>query len=713
MRETLDFSNRYRMKGVSELKRKGKRLLRMSPHELAVRSAELGWGFRERLFARLGGSFGEELDSTTAQALLEEAWSLPFYFRKPVGIAEAPQQSFATFFPGRKKAILEKAEAICAGTRRLNGQDVTFLGEDLDWHLDWETRDHFPVKFYRDIPTLSSPRRADLKRVWENNRHQFLTTLGQAYFLTRRQRYSECATRLLDSWIQANPPYQGVNWKEGLEVGLRLLSWVWTLQLLQDAPGLRGLACRRLLTCLSLQRDYLERHLSLYSSPNTHLLGEALALFVVGLMFPELGNSDRTVARAMRILETELKKQVEEDGSHREKSSYYHCYALDMYLLATVLGKQRGIQFSPSWEKRIQKMAEFLLAILRPDGSLARFGDDDGGRTLRLNHEDYYHPRPLLALAAVMFERGDFKFAAGELPEEVWWILGSEGARQYLELPTRKPAHGVVHFPNAELSVLRTGWSSDALWLSCQSQPIDRWTPGHSHAALLSFELFADEKPLIVDPGTYTYQTGSLWREHFRSMQAHNLVQINHMECLVPAGPFGWKIPQGLEAIPAATPLPNRLRLGYRAAYANRCGMQHIRTIVVESPRVVSIRDTLEGTGRHWVVFWLHFAPGSRVRMKGNSTFTVLVHGTILNLVLQGFASFRWRVWEGSENPMGGWVSPRFGCKVPAAALCIEESINFPSERKMELMIEPESPLDVPSDQGVTVINPGLVQGKE
>ena len=154
----LDFSNRYRMKGVSELKRKGKRLLRMSPHELAVRSAELGWGFRERLFARLGGSFGEELDSTTAQALLEEAWSLPFYFRKPVGIGEAPQQSFATFFPGRKKAILEKAEAICAGTRRLNGQDVTFLGEDLDWHLDWETASHRGSTASRSASVMRPPR---------------------------------------------------------------------------------------------------------------------------------------------------------------------------------------------------------------------------------------------------------------------------------------------------------------------------------------------------------------------------------------------------------------------------------------------------------------------------------------------------------------------------------------------------------------------------
>jgi hypothetical protein len=36
---------------------------------------------------------------------------------------------------------------------------------------------------------------------------------------------------------------------------------------------------------------HLEFNLSVYYSPNTHLLGEALALFVIGLAFPELPQS--------------------------------------------------------------------------------------------------------------------------------------------------------------------------------------------------------------------------------------------------------------------------------------------------------------------------------------------------------------------------------------------------------------------------------------
>jgi len=677
-------------RNVPDLARQLTRLLLMSPREIAARSAERWWGWRESLTA--GHDVADGLDTVGGPILSQQIRSRPFYFCKEGSDSSGLAQRFRELFPERQDAILQEAESICAGSLRLFQQSVDFADDRIDWHRDWKTGKCLPVVFYRKIFALDPAWGADFKRVWETNRQQFLVKLGQAYLLTQRQRYVECAVALINSWIESNPPYLGVNWKEGLEEGLRLLSWLWTLRMIADAPVLTTENERRILASLKLQRDHIERHLSLYSSPNTHLLGEALALFTVGLMFPELGRGKQVGARALWILEEQLDRQVAEDGSHREKAAYYHCYALDMYLLATVLGTQHGLAFSSLWMSRVERMAEFLLSIVRPDGSLARFGDDDGGRTIRLAAEDYYHPAALLAVAAVLFERGDFKRVVGKPPEEVFWILGPEGVLRYEQLVEREPTKQKMWFGDAQLAVLRTGCEPKELWLAFQQQPMGMLTAGHSHAGLLSFELFMDGKPVIVDPGTCTYGIEGPWRDHFRRIEAHNGVQIDREQSYLPAGPFRWERRNSIELLSPRSWPDGGVRLGYRTKRARRKPLQHLRTIVVDSPRTLFIHDRFEGTGKHWLTFWLHFGLGSRLRRTAKDVFEVLLGTMVMQLALEGFGSFQCRIWEGSEDPIAGWVSPSFDYRVPAPTLCIEEEADLPAERTIRLSIPRPQP---------------------
>jgi hypothetical protein len=388
---------------------------------------------------------------------------------------------------------------------------------------------------------------------------------------------------------------------------------------------------------------------------------------------------------------------VAQDGSHREKATYYHCYALDMYLLATVLGIQHDIALTAHWLNRVEKMAEFLLWIVRPDGSLARFGDDDGGRTIRLADEDYYHPGALLAVAAVLFERADFKQAAGELPEEVFWIFGPEGARRYSRLAQQQPLRSSVWFPEAHLAVMRTGWGPKDLWLACQEQPMGMLTAGHSHEALLSFELVVDGKPLIVDPGTYTYAATGPWRDHFRRLEAHNGVQIDSEACQVPAGPFRWRFTNAVEPLSPADWPERGVKLGYRNHSAGGRWFQHLRTFVVaESAQAVSLQDDFEGMGKHRLTFWLHFAPGCRLHRKGQREFEIELGDTRVLLVLEGFGICGCPVWEGSQSPVAGWVSPGFDHKLPAPTLCLKDEAELPATRTIRLTVQSNSEQERP-----------------
>ena len=89
-----------------------------------------------------------------------------------------------------------------------------------------------------------------------------------------------------------------------------------------------------LLLGLDVQLRQVERNLSWYFSPNTHLLGEALALYVCR---PHLAGVLATAKWARiggDILVGEIDRQVLGDGFHVERSTHYHRYALDFYLLA-------------------------------------------------------------------------------------------------------------------------------------------------------------------------------------------------------------------------------------------------------------------------------------------------------------------------------------------------------------------------------------------
>ena len=89
-----------------------------------------------------------------------------------------------------------------------------------------------------------------------------------------------------------------------------------------------------LLLGLDRQLTLVEQNLSRYFSPNTHLLGEALALYVVGRALPELRRAAKWEQLGRTVLVEQIARQIHADGGHAELSTHYHRYTLDFYLLA-------------------------------------------------------------------------------------------------------------------------------------------------------------------------------------------------------------------------------------------------------------------------------------------------------------------------------------------------------------------------------------------
>jgi hypothetical protein len=174
--------------------------------------------------------------------------------------------------------LIATADAILQHRFPLLGITVD-TGPEIQWRRDYSRRIETGLQYFRRIPYLDATQSGDHKRIWELNRHQHLVLLAQAWLLTGHPPYLKEILAQLESWTAANPLQRGINWTSALEVAFRALSWIWLYHLAgKELPA-------AFLELLYQHGRHLEPNLSHYFSPNTHLLGEAVALHALGLMF--------------------------------------------------------------------------------------------------------------------------------------------------------------------------------------------------------------------------------------------------------------------------------------------------------------------------------------------------------------------------------------------------------------------------------------------
>ncbi len=441
-------------------------------------------------------------------------------------------------------------------------------GPEIDWRRDYVHNVTTEPKYFRLIPYLDFSRAGDHKIVWELNRHQHLVILAQAFQKTGRTEFVAETVSQLQSWFTTNPFMRGINWTSALEVAFRALSWTWVYSLISAA--MPQAFRRQFLNGIYQHGCYLEYNLSVYFSPNTHLLGEAVALHALGVLFPAFPKAQRWKTLGGEVVRDCLQKQVRDDGSHFEQSTYYHVYALDFFLLHDALGGALP-------KETLARMADYLDAILGPRRILPFLGDDDGGRL--------FHPY------------GDRdKFGRSSL------------------FTQPKPRISRL-FPNAGIAVL----IEDDLQIIADFGSFGEGSGGHSHSDTLSVVAFLGDEEILIDPGTYTYIAEPHMREWFRGSAAHNTIRVDGLDQATPAGPFRWRDPPVCEAVSL-----NEGICRYR-------GITHRRTIALENHRL-TIEDQLEGpAGEHLVEQFWHpgeamngFRIGKRSEISIDPTFEIV-----------------------------------------------------------------------------------------
>ena len=123
--------------------------------------------------------------------------------------------------------MIAAADEILGGSRTLLGV-TRYDMEDPDWFFDPVTGRCAPSSEYCfGIDHRSETVTGNIKQVWELSRLQHVTVLAAAFALSGEEAYANRAASHLRSWWAKNPFLSGVHWTSGIEVGLRLITWVW------------------------------------------------------------------------------------------------------------------------------------------------------------------------------------------------------------------------------------------------------------------------------------------------------------------------------------------------------------------------------------------------------------------------------------------------------------------------------------------------------
>lgn len=567
-------------------------------------------------------------------------------------------------FAGRvEEKLIDRARRIIEGRFDLLGLRDLHFGNPPDWHLEPVSGKRAPLVHWSRIDYLDPEVAGDKKITWELNRHQYFTTLGRAYWLTNDEVYAQTFAYHLNSWMDNNAPKVGINWASSLEVAFRSISWLWAFYFFKDSVHLNSVLFLRILKFLHLHARHLETYLSTYFSPNTHLTGEALGLYYLGTLLPEFRNASRWRTTGLSILLAELDRHVRADGVYFEQSSYYHRYTTDFYTHLYILLKANGEQVEARLKNKLTALVEHLMYITRPDGTTPLFGDDDGGRLVMLDERAMDDFRTTLSTAAALFNRADYKYVAIDAAEETLWLLGSEGVRSFDRLVAQVPAQTSNAFPEGGYYVMRDGWTRESNYLLIDCGPHGSLGGAHAHADALAFDLAANGRTLLVDPGTYTYTGSAKMRDLFRESAAHNTLTIDNKSSSLPDGAFKWK--HTAQTTLCAWLSHDRFNLfeGAHDGYERLDNpATHSRALFFLKGDYWVMRDRVHTRGAHRYDLHFHFTPETNPRADTQTDVAALRERPA---GANGIEIFVCGI-EGAGRREDGWVSRCYAERSPA-----------------------------------------------
>ena len=579
-------------------------------------------------------------------------------------------------------ALISSADQIVAD--RLSFFDLTNqnIGDPINWHKDLSANKSGPMRHctfvdYRDFEVFG-----DCKLVWEPNRHHQLVVLARAFVVTGNTKYANKLVGLIIHWIDNNPFGKGMNWKSPLELGIRLINWVWSLDLIRDSGGLNDEVWTRIQQAVFSSVWDIQRKYSRGSSANNHLIGEAAGVFVAASYFKTLPDAETLAAESRSILEREIIAQTFTDGCTREHAFGYQLFVIQFFTITAIVAERCGEPMSDKYLDRLHRMYDFVAELSRDSGRPPSMGDADDGYVLDLGDKPS-SPANLISVGAQLFN--DPSLQIGGPSQSCFWLFG----RSQFNKDKDRRMNGSIAYPESGYFLLRSSEDTRrdggaSVFFDCAELGYGA-IAAHGHADCLSITMSVSGIDIFVDPGTYDYFTYPDWREYFRSTAAHNTLEIDGNSQSISSGPFMWSS----RAIPRLLDWSDDERqtsaCGEHDGYSSESEqIVHRRRISLDKQTSeLSVVDDVQCSESHIVRRYFHLSPEcSATRVDSREIH--IVNGT-MRLSIHHSAA-RSEIIQATENEKIGWVSTGYHRREKSSCIVLIDEIDQSASLAMRVV---------------------------
>jgi len=339
--------------------------------------------------------------------------------------------NFANYIDKEQKDdIISSANKYLNHTFNLLGSGDVKL-ESIDWHFDFKSGYRWgPGKFYKDYVQEKTPGFADVKVTRELSRCHHFLLLGEAYLITKDEKYTkEFLSQILD-WIDENPLMYSINWGCTMDVSIRAVNWIWSLGMFIDSNLLSMNKLIKIFISLYEHGWYIYRHPEKsFENNHNHYISDLVGQIFLGILFRDLSEPKRWLKVGMRELFKEMRWQILPSGVDYERSTSYHRLVNELLTSAIIILKRNNFEIPLDIWYRLEKMHEFVMYYMKPDGTAPIIGDQDNGRLNPFSISKDIDHRHILSVGSIIFNRADFKKYSKYYISDCFFLLGEESKK--------------------------------------------------------------------------------------------------------------------------------------------------------------------------------------------------------------------------------------------------------------------------------------------
>jgi hypothetical protein len=402
---------------------------------------------------------------------------------------------------------------------------------DLGLDYNWVTNPDSGYCYDSDTHWLDvndySETSGDIKFVWEPSRFSHL------YTLIRYDKYTgnDCSEQVfseIEKWIDHNKINLGPNFKCSQEISLRSLNWIFALYYYSNSPNLTEKRFAKIQYYLYWQIKHVYDNIdfSRIAVRNNHAITETLALYSVGMLFPDLPDATKWKTDGKRWFEEEVIYQIYQDGTYLQFSTNYHRVVIQLLTWGIKLAQVNNDSFDSLVYDRAKKSLFFLQSLMNEHtGWLPNYGSNDGALFFKLNNNHYRDYRPQLAALSAVLELDSGK----EIYEDINWF----GI-------TPQPATSNFTLKNGSYKFEKGGYYIFRLKDSVSFVRCGNHEDRPAQADNLHLDIWYKNLNILHDGGSYKYNSTTTDLKYFMGTRSHNTVMLDDFDQMQKGPRFIW-----------------------------------------------------------------------------------------------------------------------------------------------------------------------------